>query len=693
MAKTDAIKATLDKEPSGDRLGYRVARARQEAHLTEKQLADRLGLPLWKVERLQNGNEDPRTLLPEIADATGKPPQWFLTDEELSGQVNRAGPGEPGYASRFRTVAKDVSKRLSRLRPKSEVASDPGAKSVEQEVVGARVARARLEAGLSQKTLGALLDVPLWRVERIERGGEDAATYLPAIAARTGRDERWFIELVDGSAATALDGGLERATTEPWSSVQLDASADRAAPAPSPDRLRRNLVLACLVLLVTVRFFTEVVHILPRPAKLVDIPVFVLLLVAAVAIPRSSSRWDRSSWYAIPGGVFLVIWAISILSNLGRVAPGPAALFLYGFLAPLGVYYAVYQLWPTGNALSLSRVLVGLATLQFVVAGLIDLPRFLATHNPDVMTGTFGENGYQLVFFLLVTAALVAGIYTFEKGRLAARFAPFFLAATLITILLVQYRALLLTMALTVLLIATLLGFIRLRGAVAVVLIAVTFGLSLSYISSLYPQLKYASTIDTLVNNPTLYISKRIGVLGPIGNLYTDDPRFIVTGTGPGTFSSRAWYLFQPAAKSKAALGVNTSGGQGYQTDVSKKYVTPRLTRGIAESIGGSYAVTSPFSSYASPLAEVGVFGFLAIMAIYFGALLNVLRMTIRSLRRPVSRDPLTGLLLGCTAGFFVLVQMAILENWLEVTRLTFILWALFAVVSKEFAARYSHGA
>jgi hypothetical protein len=89
-------------------------------------------------------------------------------------------------------------------------------------------------------------------------------------------------------------------------------------------------------------------------------------------------------------------------------------------------------------------------------------------------------------------------------------------------------------------------------------------------------------------------------------------------------------------------------------------------------------------------LAEVGVFGFAAMVVIYAGGFLHSLRMTIRAVKRPSPQDSLPGLLLGCTAGFFVLLQIAILENWWEVTRLTFILWALLAVSAKEFAARYA---
>jgi hypothetical protein len=264
--------------------------------------------------------------------------------------------------------------------------------------------------------------------------------------------------------------------------------------------------------------------------------------------------------------------------------------------------------------------------------------------------------------------------------------APFFFVATLATIFLAQYRQLLITLGATVLLIAALLGFIRLRGAIAAVLIALTFVLSLSYLSSAFPVLKYSSTVSTLASDPGLYVTKRLAVAEDVGRLYTDNPRYIVTGTGPGTYSSRAWYVFSDVGvRSRTSLGLQSS--RGYQSDVANKYVVPRLARGKAEAVGGSYAITTPLSSYLSLLGEVGIFGFLAIMLIYGGAFLHVLRMTIRSLRWKVE-DPLPGLLLGCTVGFFVLLQMAVFENWFEVTRLTFILWALLAVVTKEFSAR-----
>ena len=45
-------------------------------------------------------------------------------------------------------------------------------------------------------------------------------------------------------------------------------------------------------------------------------------------------------------------------------------------------------------------------------------------------------------------------------------------------------------------------------------------------------------------------------------------------------------------------------------------------------------------------------------------------------------------LLIAAAVAFTVLVQMALLDNWLEVTRVTFVAWILLAVGAKEVSAR-----
>jgi hypothetical protein len=110
------------------------------------------------------------------------------------------------------------------------------------------------------------------------------------------------------------------------------------------------------------------------------------------------------------------------------------------------------------------------------------------------------------------------------------------------------------------------------------------------------------------------------------------------------------------------------------------------MTKGAV--VQGSHAVSSPFSSYASLLAEVGVLGFAIIVGIYLIAVQHAWRMSRSVLSGASLGDPLPALALATTVAFLTLVQMALLENWLETTRVTFIAWAMLAVCLKEFDAR-----
>jgi hypothetical protein len=125
-------------------------------------------------------------------------------------------------------------------------------------------------------------------------------------------------------------------------------------------------------------------------------------------------------------------------------------------------------------------------------------------------------------------------------------------------------------------------------------------------------------------------------------------------------------------------------------TDVAQKYVLPQLQSGPI--VQGSHAVASPYSSYASLLAEVGIAGFALISMAYLRALGRAWGMARFALAATTSRsgDPLPALALATVIAFLTLVQMAFLENWFEVTRVTFVAWALLAVSSKELDARGS---
>jgi transcriptional regulator with XRE-family HTH domain len=559
------------------------------------------------------------------------------------------------------------------------------------EPLGERIARARRNAGLTQKDLALRLGVSLWTVESLERGSADAPRYLEAVAQATRAGESWLRGDESGNSGLAdvdEQGALAVAEAAPTLEERPEPQTDEAGG--------RTIVLGSLAGLTLIRFFTEVVHVLPRAANFVDVPIFALLIVAAVRRPRSvTEEAGRSPKFLVGGLIFLAICAISVVANPSRVEAGPALVFVYGFLAPLGVYYAVYRLWPVGQALSLSRLIVALGLIQLLVVATIDLPRFLRDQNPDIVSGTFGENAYQLVFFLLLFACVLAGVFTFERQRWVARFAPPLFVAILAVIFLAQYRALLLTTALTVLAIGAILGSARARGILVGGIAVIAFVGAFSFVAQQFPVLKFADTLQTFKADPALYVGTRLGAAKNAVRLFSDRPPFIITGSGPGTYSSRGWQTFALSDSRSPSNAVGKyvlalTGGKIYHTDVSDKYTRASLKD--ANSVTGSTAVSSPFSSYTSLLGEVGLLGAVVMVALYFMALVQAGRMVITALRRPRSGDPLVALAFGSAAAFYLLLQLAFLDNWLEVTRITFFSWALLAVTTKEFSARYGGG-
>lgn len=550
-----------------------------------------------------------------------------------------------------------------------------------------RFAQARAEAGLTTKDVAQLLGVSIWTVEQLESGRGDASRFLPLLAAATNKPVEWFQDASSppgpGAAADA-NGANGRGPGDRW-----DARTPTHTEDPARSTEGATIVLVSIVLLVVVRFFTEVVPVLPRFANFVDIPIFALLGLAALTRAKAQERPTNRPIVLLSFG-FVALCAISTIMNLSRVDIAPALVFVYGFLGPIAVYAAVHSLWPVGAAKRLSRLLVALCVLQLLIAFGIDLPLFLSEGNPDVISGTFGENPYQLVFFLLVVIGLLAGIFTFEKRRLAARVAPALLIAILAVIFLAQYRSLLLTTALTIVLLAFLLSAMGSRGLmIAAVTVASLLG-TLAYLAETIPKLKFQDTISDANGDPTYYLKERLRTLDPVERLFGDNPRFALTGTGPGTYSSRAWRTFAQTSDSEAdvAGGYVTAltHGRPYVTDVAEKYVLPQIRN--AEVISGSFAITRPFASYLSLLAEVGPLGLLLIVAAYVWALFRSARMTLRSGRTARPGDPLPALCCASTVAFFILLQMGTLDNWLEVTRITFIAWIVFAVATKEYEAR-----
>jgi transcriptional regulator with XRE-family HTH domain len=537
--------------------------------------------------------------------------------------------------------------------------------------VSSRIAKARHDAGLTQRDLARRLGTSVWAIDELERGRRDPRAFISRIESATAKPSGW------------LHVGPDRRVEPPTTTPETDATHLLTGA----QRFDRNLVLAIFVAILTVRFFTESIAILPSAGNFIDVLLLPIIVLTAVVRPAARLGAQLSP-YVLPAIVFIGICAASVALNTSRVEPAPALLFLYGFLGPLAFFYASYRLWPSGQSLVMSQTIVALGVLQFVVICIFDLPTFVESGNPDDIVGTFGGNAYQLVFFLLVFAALVAGISTFEPNRLAARLAPVLFGATFLVIFLAQYRALLVSTALTILLIGFVLGPARGRGFLIGAIVATAFIGALGYVATEYPAFKFAPTITAVRDDPASFLTARLEPGRDVIALYGDNPRFITTGSGPGTYSSRAWRTFaevgDPSGSEGAAqpYAAALSGGRAYHSDVADRYVVPRLERGAV--VLGSHALTSPFSSYLALLAEVGVIGFVLMVGIYVRGLLAAGRLALASGGSARGLDPLPALALATTVAFFLLIQMAFLENWWEVARVTIPSWMLLAVCIRE---------
>jgi hypothetical protein len=541
------------------------------------------------------------------------------------------------------------------------------------------VSQARRAAGLTEKELAERLGLSLFRLEQMERGDVDPAPYAEALARHTGRPASSFV--------------LARRP------AKRDGRPDRP-PAPRAPRQARPLdgggllVLGSIAALVLLRFVTETVHFLPRAVNFVDVPIVLALGTAAVLSRKSSIPADRFSRALLPASLaFLLLTAAGTLTNLSQVEIAPALVFVYAVLSPLAIYRAVQVLWPVGNARIASKVLVALGVIQLIVATLVDLPRFLSSNNPDVVSGTFGTNPYQFVFFMLMFITLLAGVYAFQRGRLVARMAPLMIGASFLFIVLAQYRALLLTTGLSILLVAVVLSRApgKARGFVVAAVGILAFSAALAFGAERFPILKLSETFD---QRPSAVFAHRFDVLTSVKRLYFEEPRFVLTGSGPGTFSSRGWQTFalsdsRSESNVQGGYAQKLIGGRVYHTDVSDRHVRPLLTTtNPGTSFAGSRAANSPYSDYSSVAAEVGIFGLFILVAIYLGALREGWRRVRRAVRSARPDDPVPALLLVATIGLFALIQMALLDNWLEVTRLTFVVWITLAIAGKEFDAR-----
>ena len=243
-----------------------------------------------------------------------------------------------------------------------------------------------------------------------------------------------------------------------------------------------------------------------------------------------------------------------------------------------------------------------------------------------------------------------------------------------------QYRAMLIFFTLVLLLTFWISPAKASRRVMTTIIISTISVITLLVVATAFPNLKLLKVFDLLEDTTPLAQSGKITAVQNAATMYVDMPHTAFVGSGPGTYSSRAFVTFAmknvPGKEDAASpLAASLMGSHQYATDVGSKYILSIPNT----SIQGGNTAASWQSSYTSLAAEVGTLGFLVYMAAYLSAMVFSYRRLVASAK---AHDAL-GVRLGfvCFGGILLLLIQALFDNWLETTRVTIPLWTLIGAL------------
>ncbi len=384
--------------------------------------------------------------------------------------------------------------------------------------------------------------------------------------------------------------------------------------------------------------------------------------------------WLFGLWTALSSMVNLVLYGIHLI---------PAVAFLAFHLEPLLFAAAFMALgWSRRETKAFCRALIFLGVLQLPVA-LIELPVALREADPDLVSGTFGTNGSQMCFFLVLVMGYILGRYLMDKRKRWV-----LLLVPLLVLFYAQgFKAMWFAFPIDIGIVLVLVvpGSFKRRVAllsvvlVSVVLLALPLAKRTSSTTMLYAKPAY---IMSFVKSPYLWRLGKIQSFGDIWRLYKQAPLAPLLGVGPGSYSSRAFQTF--AEPGPEAINPNNVTA-AYITPIppghfARKFVVPLTYRSVAAF--GSTTIDGPFSSYVSLLAEVGLVGFFIYLLIYYRTYKEVLAVLKRAWAERDSE--LAGLCLAAILGILSLFEMAFLDNWFEVSRVTVLMWLLIVAATLQ---------
>jgi len=377
---------------------------------------------------------------------------------------------------------------------------------------------------------------------------------------------------------------------------------------------------------------------------------------------------------------FVVIAVFSAFVNLGNLLLPAAALFLIGFMEGPVLFLSLNKIVGDVDifARQIRKLFMFLLAVNILIVVLHNIPVFIITGNPDVVSGSYGLNAYQFTMLLVICGGLLLGDATINKRSI-----PILIGGQvfiLVTFVLLQFRSGLPFFLLAYAFMLTML-YGRKIGR-AFVFGAVLLGISLAAISYVFAKGEFGGTLGfsdwlSILSDPfALLRFGKFAAYGQTAQMMVDDPTAILVGVGPGNYLSRASYTFSyellRSDKGVAVLVSNLFGIEGPRfTPIMDQYLG--WTGG--ESVFGSRQLSSPFSSFLAPTAEVGLIGGGIIIGIYLYLIRKSLKL-MRIAKESVEEYlPFAVALVGSTVYLF---GLAFLENYWEISRVTLPVWLLF---------------
>lgn len=441
------------------------------------------------------------------------------------------------------------------------------------------------------------------------------------------------------------------------------------------------------------RFFSEKIKLFPKEIDLINFPFAVLLiflLIIRIGIKTGQSRIsnEEKRIYKILF-VFVLFIVLSIIVNYNIIFFPASMLFFLGFLEGPILFIALSRLVKDRErfVFQIKRLFMTLFWLNVIVVFAVDLPMFIITGNPDLISGTYGNNTYQFSMLLLIMGGLLLGenyiirrrfivvlstqlliLFIFYLSQFRAG-VPFFLFAYFLMITVLYGRnitKILIPAAFLILGLFILIGILTEKKAV--------FG-----------DLRYEE-YALLISHPEDFT--KFGKLQIYSNtiqMFADYPYVALFGVGPGGFLSRANYTFSVELKSSFYAQKGVANIIRTTFGISEPYTNQFIRRYKDTIFGGAFygtfQLSNPQASYLSLITEVGLVGGIFFLSLYFYIFKRAFyyHKVIKDLA-----PEYISLSVALVGSVTYLLGLAVLDNYLEMARVTLPVWLLFWTVANK---------